>query len=67
MEAKGKRGGWGVGGDKMWGSGRGVEARGRIPVSACCFVGGGEVMKGREHLDVADKCRYLLYVCTVYA
>lgn len=26
-QKKAKRGGWGVGGDKLWGSGRGVEAR----------------------------------------
>ena len=47
----------------MWGSGRGVEA-GRIPVSACCFVGCGEVMKGREHQDVAasvDICCMYVY------
>ena len=54
VEAKGKRGGWGVGGDKMWGSGRGVEdinggnvgyynggmyaAKGRCGGSSCALI-----------------------------
>eukprot|EP00438_Fugacium_kawagutii_P004200 Skav215932 [mRNA] locus=scaffold226:348849:360539:+ [translate_table: standard] len=53
-EAKSKRGGWGVGGDKMWGSGRGVEdinsgnvgyynggmyaAKGRCGDSSCALI-----------------------------